>query len=69
MADQAHPFDLMIIQNSDKTRVLTVFDNRWGMFLFPYRKMNVVDEGKEADQLRYRLPCRAVTHACWQHSC
>ena len=61
MTDKAHPFDLMIIQNSDKSRVLTIFDNRWGMFLFPYRKMTVIDQGPEADQkeLSYVTGCLA----------
>jgi hypothetical protein len=61
MTDQAHPFDLMIIQNSDKSRVLTIFDSRWGMFLFPYRKMTVIDQGPEADQkeLSYVTGCLA----------
>ena len=47
---KGHPFDLMIIQNRDKNRVLTFFDKRWGMFLFPYKKMNVTNEGKQADK-------------------
>lgn len=53
-----HMFNLIIVQNRQK-KVLTVFDERWNMWLFPHREAITSEEGTEAD--------RAETDAVKEH--
>ena len=43
-----HMFNLLIVQNREK-KVLTIWDQRWEMWLFPYKKAISAEEGSEAD--------------------
>lgn len=43
-----HMFNLMIVQNR-QNKVLTVYDELWDMWLFPYKKALTQEEGTEAD--------------------
>lgn len=43
-----HVFNLMIVQNK-QNKVLTVYDDRWKMWLFPYKKALTQEEGTDAD--------------------
>lgn len=45
-----HIFNLMIVQNN-QNKVLTVYDERWKMWLFPYKKALTQEEGTEAELL------------------
>lgn len=47
---KGHPFDLLIIQNKEKTKVLTFFDKRWNTYLFPYKRMSDINEGKQPEK-------------------
>jgi hypothetical protein len=47
---EGHPFDLLVIQNKNKSKVLTVFDKRLQMNLFPYKRMTYTDSGSRVDE-------------------
>lgn len=39
----------MIIQNKDNNKILTTYDKRWDMWLFPYKKGTSSGEGTKSD--------------------
>lgn len=41
----AHPFNIIVIQNKAKNKVLTTYDKRWNMWLFLYKKASSNNQG------------------------
>lgn len=50
-----HPFNLMVIQHPQNRKILTVYDQRWDMWMLPYKKALSSEEGTRADNKETNL--------------